>query len=651
MIRRFLRDIRGNYAMMTVLAAIPIMGGLALAVDYSQMTRQRQDTLNALDAANIATATRYLAGGATTAQIKAYAKDFFEANLASVDPVDTKLTIVLPDQATGGGTIKMTADLKYKPYFFPAFAALLKQPKKDFDFAASSEVRLKNTLEVALVLDNSGSMDYTGTGSGKKRMVLLKEAAKQLVDTIALQGDALKQVSKPIQFALVPFAASVNVGAGNKDADWMDKQGLSPIHHENFDWATSFPGGNKYTQVVAGVTFARGSDWGSLKDKALTRFTLYDNTKVVTAEGQVKVGQTCTRYNSRGVCTRWQDVYEMQPTAWAPLQAWDGCVEARPYPYNVNDDTPDASSDGVATITGTPAKMFVPMFAPDEAGERWKTSIITSLTSYSAANNWWNDGPNGSGTAANRTKNMTKYFEARPLGTSSTSGVGPNYSCTTKAITPLTDVTVTAGKDKVKNAIDAMAAEGATNVPEGMAWGWRVLSSTAPFSEGRAETERGNDKVVIVLTDGANTYYTPGSLGYSDSADLRTTYSSYGYARQPGKGSSSSTRLFLGTSGTFNKTDFSNANYTKALNEQFDSLCNNAKNAGVLVLTVSLDLDASDKTEKAQMDALESCASGSRFRKDASGNPAKLYFNANGGNLADKFREIADELSNLRIVG
>ena len=52
----------------------------------------------------------------------------------------------------------------------------------------NSEVRLKNTLEVALVLDNSGSMDYIGTGSGKKRIVLLKDAAKQLVDTIAGQA-------------------------------------------------------------------------------------------------------------------------------------------------------------------------------------------------------------------------------------------------------------------------------------------------------------------------------------------------------------------------------------------------------------------------------------------------------------------------------
>ena len=66
-------------------------------------------------------------------------------------------------------------------------------------------------------------------------------------------------------------------------------------------------------------------------------------------------------------------------------------------------------------------------------------------------------------------------------------------------------------------------------------------------------------------------------------------------------------------------------------------------------MTVSLDLSAADATEKAQMDALEACASDSKFRKNGS-KPAKLYWNATGSNLAEKFKEIADELSNLRIV-
>ena len=46
------------------------------------------------------------------------------------------------------------------------------------------------------MLDNSGSMDEYGAGSGQKRIALLKTAAKQLVDTLALQAAQIKQVDK-----------------------------------------------------------------------------------------------------------------------------------------------------------------------------------------------------------------------------------------------------------------------------------------------------------------------------------------------------------------------------------------------------------------------------------------------------------------------
>ena len=67
-------------------------------------------------------------------------------------------------------------------------------------------------------------------------------------------------------------------------------------------------------------------------------------------------------------------------------------------------------------------------------------------------------------------------------------------------------------------------------------------------------------------------------------------------------------------------------------------------------MTVSLDLDESKTADKAQMDALKACSSNSRFRRGPDGQPAKLFWNATGSNLAEKFKEIADELSNLRIV-
>src|SRR5690606_26324645 len=119
MFRRFLKDIRGNYVLLTAISMVPIMGALALAIDYTELSRQRAATMNALDAAGIATA-RYIASGAGSsaepavyeAKVKQYAREFFEANLGAVDPSDTTLTVLLPNKNFGGGTLKLTADLQ-----------------------------------------------------------------------------------------------------------------------------------------------------------------------------------------------------------------------------------------------------------------------------------------------------------------------------------------------------------------------------------------------------------------------------------------------------------------------------------------------------------------------------------------------------------
>lgn len=636
MFRRLWSDCGGNYVLITAVAIVPIMGGLALAVDYAVMSQQRQSVLHALDAAGIATA-RYISDGGGGDAAKTYARNFFEANLSGENASQAVLTVVLPDENAGGGTLKLSAKTSYKPFFLGAFKAFVGgggTTQTNLSFNALSEVRLKNTLEVALVLDNSGSMDYLGSGSGKKRMVLLKEAAKQLVDTIAAEGAQMKQISKPVQFAVVPFAASVNVGASNKTASWMDTDGISPIHHENFDWST-MPTAKKVTASGGGF-YKTGSGWGAAVNQKVTRFTMFDDLQRITGYSNVQTGTT-----TQWVCTSWYysscsyqtvPVYESVPN-YGSYASWQGCVESRPYPYNINDATPSSA---------TPATLYVPMFGPDETDKR-------DSSNRAAENDWWLDLTTSSDNAY-RQRYMPKYFEPAPNGTSvASAGSGPNASCTTTAITPLTDVTSSAGKTVVTSAIDAMASNGGTNVPEGMAWGWRVVSNAAPFTEGRPEVENGNDKVVIVLTDGQNTYYTPSSLGYNDLASNKSIYSSYGYAGK-GYNGSSTKRIFMGTSNAVSKSDYSNGNYTKALNEQFAALCSNAKTAGIVVMTVSLDLSSSNGEEKAQMDALKACASESRFRKDANNLPAKLYWNATGSSLAEKFKEISQELSNLRIV-
>jgi Flp pilus assembly protein TadG len=650
MFRRFLKDIRGNYILLTAISMVPIMGGLAIAIDYSELSRQRVSTMNALDAAGIATARR-IAEGATETEAKAYAKDFFESNLGDVDPANTTLTVLMPNNNFGGGTLKLTANMTYKPIFLPAAAMLINKVSSDpnVGFTAEAEIRLKNTLEVALVLDNSGSMDEEGTDTTKRRIELLRDAAKELVETLAKQASMMKQIDAPVKFGIVPFSASVNVAPITDDKPWLDTLGISPIHHENFDWSQMTEAnkdqlGDRWAEKDGDVWRKRGAGWGESEDEALTRFSLYTDIIAQTGREEIPGSRQCVRWWSSGSCRTYSWDYTYTTSRFA---SWQGCVEARPVPYNNDDTTP---------TTSNPATLFVPMFAPDEAKHLWRLDIdgdgdIDDNSSdlngsgFGYGNNWWADWENA--TAANRQADMRKYFRVKPYGSTNPDyGDGPNVSCTTTPITPLTDVTTTEGKETILDAIDAMEPTGNTNVPEGTAWGWRVVSSNEPFTEGRGNNEKGNDKIVIVLTDGANTY---GDQGGSDDAGNKSTYAAYGYVGRKFAQTESTTRLYKDT--TVSKTTFDASTYQAALDQQMQKVCSNAKASNVLLMTVALDLDDDIDAEKKAIAALTTCASDSRFRKGADGNPKKLFWNATGAELSTVFKEIADELSNLRIVG
>ena len=662
MFRKFLKDIRGHYLVLTAISTAPVTGGLAIAIDYTELTRQRSFTMAALDAAGIATA-RYIASGTANsddpdpakaaaeneAEIKKYAKDFFEANLGAVDPAKTELTVLLPNNNFGGGTLKLTADLTYDPKFLPTAAMLINRSStsQNIGFTAESEIRLKNTLEVALVLDNSGSMDEYGAGTTEKRISLLRTASKELVEALAKQASQMKQVSKPVQFALVPFSASVNIAPSSDDKTWMDTMGISPMHHENFDWTKMTYDnraqlGERWAEKVGDVWYKRGDGWGVSEDQPLTRFSLYSDMLAETDREEIPGSRHCVSWRNNGTCRSYSYDYTYETSKFA---SWQGCVEARPYPYNTNDATPSS---------GTPATLFVPMFAPDEAGNRWRDlnhdavdDLSASNGQFDYSNSWWADWEWDNSGVLDRQKDARKYFRVKPYGSSSSgSGYGPNFSCTTSPVTPLTDVTVTASKQVILDAIDAMKPTNNTNVPEGTAWGWRVLSSNEPFTEGRDNNEKGNDKVVIVLTDGANTY---GNQGGEDGAKNETTYAAYGYAGQKFDAAEPTGRLYKGTSVT--TTTFDTTNYQKALDEHMRAICTNAKTSKVLMMTVALDLDETKTADKKQIAELKSCASDSRFRKGSDGNPAKLFWNATGATLSTVFKEIADELSTLRIVG
>ena len=665
-LRSFARDARGNVALLFALTLIPLLIGVGVAVDYGRALIVRERMQDAADAAGLAIGSWV---GLSQADMKTKAQQYFDANY----PSSSIGTVGVLNVSFVGSDIQVSVSGQV-PTTFMQLANI-----NTVDVGASTTIAVgMGTVEVALALDNSGSM------SGSK-ISSLKTAASDLVDALFASAQNSPKAD-PIKIAVVPFAASVNVGPQYDDASWMDTTGQGKYNaYETECYAN---GGTLNSSGACSVSLGSPT-------VATNNFTLFDSLK-----------------DSDG-----------DPVEWA------GCVEARPAPYDTTDDAPGDT--------------FVPMFAPDEP-DNWTCSTsncsyagttnskrvyngapagsqsynnylpdagtpttcapefptVSSLntstdvitTSASAAPN--NGMPvvfqstgglpgglsanttyyvvsksgktfkvstssggsavnitsNGSGTiryalAANWTcqsgdancfgTNMGKSeesgFSGVNVGTTPTTGAlckygapankatiasikvsnydaGPNFLCTTKPILPLSTAKAT-----VKARINEMAAKGMTSIGEGAAWGWRTLSPGAPFAEGRPYGAEENQKVLVLMTDGQNTY-TP------NSKFLKSQYDLYGFVA----------RGQLGTTSTNSST------LTAAMDARTLQTCQNIKGAGIIVYTVAFQIPGD---EGDALTLLKNCASDS-----------EKYFAPNTeSELLNAFNAIGKDISMLRI--
>ncbi len=102
---------------------------------------------------------------------------------------------------------------------------------------------------------------------------------------------------------------------------------------------------------------------------------------------------------------------------------------------------------------------------------------------------------------------------------------------------------------------------------EGVMWGWRVLSSREPFTDGAASSDSSVEKIMIFLTDGQN------SLGNLNN-DLGSGYTSMGY---------------LVDGRLDNLTAASSGQTNDALDKKTLSACTNAKKDGIEIYTIRLE--------------------------------------------------------------
>ncbi len=393
-------------------------------------------------------------------------------------------------------------------------------------------------------------LDNTGSMLSNNKIGALRNAARDLVD-ILFGDDPHPEL---MRMGLVPFVTGVNVrSAGSFSWSWIDTEARSQYHGENFD--------------------------------------LLNGARVNHLELFEEIGVD-----------------------------WLGCVESRPYPYDVNDAAPNSS---------IPNTLFVPYFWPDESSSySYNNNYLSdNYEDPNASNNEpvcvrynrrgrctrWSNGGGGGGNSNPTTEeiqsNLNKYYDnPNPSIDQTPSNTrGPNMSCP-RPIVPLTN-----DRDFLLDEIDAMEAmnNSGTHVSNGLSWGWRVLSPTAPYTEGAAYDDPDSSKALILLTDGDNTMCCQSSHNNSD-------YTSYGYAA----------RGRLGTT---------NANYAAdEIDDRVEELCNNIRGTGIRVYTITFQVSSSGIRN-----LFRGCAT-----------TPDLYFDSpNVNDLQRVFQAIGRDLSNLRISG
>ncbi len=420
----------------------------------------------------------------------------------------------------------------------------------------SQATRKQLFVEVMMVLDNSGSMAWYS------RMNNLKTAAANATEI--LFGGAASQPN--VFIGVVPFTSFVNIGSSRSNSSWLDTAGRSSIASDNFDndnnAATPFNG-------------------------PVNRLALYNQLTNV---------------------------------------AWKGCVVARP--HTVTGTGKHLDTDDTTPTPTNPDTLFVPSFAPD-APDSWPGWLNDYLpdggNAGSSGNNAFsmggghnndddeenNSGNNaGSNSTCGNTGNLSARERQERLckyqGSISNYSYGPNMDCPSTALLPLTNT-----KQTVLNTINSMVAGGATNIHMGAVWGFRALSPSAPFTEGRPY-DQATAKVIILMTDGANTMYANNNMNGA------YYYSAYGfpYNRRIGAPGWSSSQLVT------------------EMNVRTVEACSNAKAAGITVYTIGLD--PPNSTTRTM---LENCATSNET----------AYFPAQPSELNSVFTAIANQLSALRL--
>lgn len=315
--RRFVPQDHGGLAVMAAFAAVPALIIAGGAIDLGIAYMARSQLVAAADAAALAGASAFYQDSR-----EQVALDYFDANYPAAylgSSVASRAATF--DDLTGDVTVTAAISVP------TSLLTIANIPSIDFNTSVNARASI-GTVEVAMVLDNTGSMDGT-------KISTLRTAANDLVDILLPDNDL--GAAEKVRIGLVPFTTTVRVDKPSWfEAATTERQeelagslynGCAHMRPGNKGWNDHVPTngeGNKLPYYDAEPNPDKAYDYGcnsKLKPLTNNRSALKTAIDAMSAEGHTSI--------TLGAAWGWRVLSPQWQGLWGEAD--------RPFAYDKND--------------------------------------------------------------------------------------------------------------------------------------------------------------------------------------------------------------------------------------------------------------------------------------------------------------------------
>lgn len=595
---RWRHDRRGNVGTVFALCFLPAVLVSGAAIDYSRSVTKWTSLQQAADATALTIAHAYLNNKSSGLGLQLFAQTY-------VTGLMNGATIVGSPVLSQNNTVVCVTLNYVVPTVFMKIANI-----NSVTVSTKSCSQVGQTYEVALAVDNSGSMNETDSG-GTTKISSLQSAAKTLVSILVPSGQTTPQVA----VSIIPFNSLVNVGSAAVNQNIIDTAGASSIHWQNFLRPNS----------------------GSFNPTS--KLDLFN-----------------------GLGTNWGGCFEELPPPYTTTDTAPSAADTKFVPYFAPDDPGSANgNNSLATFNATGSSSNLPTYSQQtqyfynsylgDNGAQTNGLGSCSTSGQNAVYGAVDNAATNTLPKAGMTMVCKYGGTIAPVKWSSASvgglNTGPNLECSSQKLQPLTTDT-----SALNTEINALSAGGSTSLTTGFMWAWRALSpniNAFPVSSTSLigpQTPKSytygppaNQKVIILMTDGTNSW---GSLTYQGKYlnSFGSLYEGFGFLSNNRIASYLNKNLISNhsqCSGSYLTAD----NARCAMDQMTMEACNNAKGnpSNIIVYTIGFSVP-SDPIDADGTALLTSCASSTN----------KFFLATDATSIQAAFQAIAASILSLRLT-